>query len=69
MYNLGGDLLERYKDRLVYGSDFPNIVFPAEEEIDCLRRMSLSREFYERVFHTNGRHLISLHSSENHQPK
>jgi len=67
MYNLGGDLLEHYKDRLLYGSDFPNIIFPAEEEIDCLVRMDLSKEFYERVFYTNGRHLISQHSPENHQ--
>ena len=62
MYNLGGDLLEQYKDRLLYGSDFPNIIFPREEEIDSLLRMDLSNEFYERVFRTNGRRLIELHA-------
>ena len=69
MYNLGGDLLEQYKDRIVYGSDFPNIIFPREEEIDCLMRMDLSKEFYEQVFYTNGRHLIRRHSHENHSSK
>jgi len=66
MYNLGSDLLEQYKHRLLYGSDFPNIFFPREEEIHCLSRMDLSKEFYERVFHSNGRHLIRQHSHENH---
>ncbi len=62
MYNLGGDILEQYKDRLLYGSDFPNIIFPREEEISSLLGMDLSNEFYERVFRANGRRLIELHA-------
>lgn len=62
MYNLGSDLLEQYKDRLLYGSDFPNIIFPREEEIDALMRMGLSNEFYERVFLANGNRIIELHA-------
>lgn len=62
MYDLGNNLLETYKDRIVYGSDFPNIIFPREDEIDCLLKMDLSNAFYEKVFRDNGIDLIKKHS-------
>jgi len=54
--------LERYGDRIVYGSDFPNIIFPREEEIEYLLGLNLSDEFYRKVFFENGMRLIGRHS-------
>lgn len=61
-FDLDSSYLEQYKDRIVYGSDFPNLTFPREEEIDSLLEMNLSSEFYRKVFCDNGRKLINMHS-------
>ncbi len=58
MCDLGGDFLERYHGRILYGSDFPNIIFPREDEIDTLLRLDLSQAFYDAVFRDNGLSLI-----------
>ncbi len=57
-FDLGPEFLEEHKERIIYGSDFPNIVFPREEEIANLIDLDLSGEFYRRVFSENGRELI-----------
>ncbi len=57
-FDLDPALLERNKDRILYGSDFPNIILPRESEIDTLLGYGLSEEFYRRVFDQNGRRLI-----------
>jgi predicted TIM-barrel fold metal-dependent hydrolase len=53
--------LERHKDRIVYGSDFPNLIIPREEEIEYLLGLDLSEEFYRKVFYKNGMGLIRGH--------
>jgi predicted TIM-barrel fold metal-dependent hydrolase len=58
MFDLGGDFLERHRERILYGSDFPNIIFPREDEIDTLLGLDLSQEFYDAVFRDNGLRLI-----------
>ncbi len=63
-YNLGGELLEKYKDRIVYGSDFPNLLFSRETEIEELLRYGLSQEFYDKIFCKNGARLIEMHSGK-----
>jgi predicted TIM-barrel fold metal-dependent hydrolase len=57
-FNLGNEYLEKHRDRILYGSDFPNIILPREGEIEGLLALDLSREFYDRVFRENGRQLI-----------
>lgn len=57
-YNLGPGYLEKYKSRILYGSDYPNLITPWEAEIENLLKMNLSREFYDRVFFDNGAALI-----------
>ncbi len=54
--------LENAKDRIVYGSDFPNLILPREEELRFLSGLDLSDEFYSRVFFENGLRLINGHS-------
>jgi predicted TIM-barrel fold metal-dependent hydrolase len=57
-FNLGNDWLERYKDRILYGSDFPNLIHPREQEIEYLLNLDLSDDFYTKVFWDNGCKLI-----------
>ena len=55
--DLGSAFLERHRGRILYGSDFPNILFPREEEIDTLLGLKLSQEFFDAVFRDNGLRL------------
>ena len=64
MFNLGQEVLERYKHRILYGSDFPNLIFPREEEIDYLLELDLSQEFYDNIFRENGLLLIERHRGD-----
>jgi predicted TIM-barrel fold metal-dependent hydrolase len=57
-FNLGNDYLEKHKDRILYGSDFPNLIHSREAEIECLLHLGLSPDFYTKVFHDNGLALI-----------
>ena len=61
-FTLGPRALEENKDRILYGSDFPNLIFPWEEELETLSGMGLSEEFYRKVFFENGMKLIEMHS-------
>lgn len=54
--------LEDSRHRIVYGSDFPNLIFPREEELEFLSGLGLSDEFYSKVFWENGMRLIETHS-------
>jgi uncharacterized protein len=58
-FDLGGEVLEQYRERILYGSDFPNLILPRESELETLLSYGLSREFYERIFYRNGADLIS----------
>jgi predicted TIM-barrel fold metal-dependent hydrolase len=60
MFNLGDDFLETHKERILYGSDFPNVILPREEEIDTLLGLGLSQEFYDAVFRDNGLRLLRV---------
>lgn len=58
-FDLGRDFLESHKDRILYGSDFPNVLFPREVEIDTLLALDLSQSFYDSVFRDNALKLIN----------
>jgi uncharacterized protein len=58
-FNLEPEYLEKHKDRIVYGSDFPNVILPREGEIEGLLKLELSEEFYDKVFYANGIKLLS----------
>ena len=61
-FDLAPDLLEKNKGRILYGSDFPNLIFPREEEIQTLLDYNLSTDAYQKIFRKNGAHLIDTHS-------
>jgi hypothetical protein len=56
--SLGIDFLEKYQNRILYGSDFPNVIFPREGEIETLLGLNLSQSFYDKVFWKNGWGII-----------
>ena len=56
--DLGAEFLEKHRERILYGSDFPNVLFPREQEIDALLGLNLSQAFYDSVFRDNGLALI-----------
>jgi len=64
-FNLGPEYLERYRDRIIYGSDFPNLILPREMELDCLMRYHLSQTFYDSVLWTNACRILEGITGQN----
>ena len=58
MYRMGNVVLEGLKDRLLYGSDFPNLFHHRREELKALSEMALSQDFYESVFRKNALQIL-----------
>jgi uncharacterized protein len=56
---LNEDLL-RHRDRIVFGSDFPNLPYPYEEERRGLWARDLPLDVYRRIFYENARRLFRL---------
>jgi len=50
--------LVRYQDRIVFGSDFPNLPYPYDEERRGLWARDLPLEVYRRIFYENARALF-----------
>ena len=57
-FNLDASLLTKYQDRILYGSDFPNIFLPREDEINYLHKLNISEDFYKKIFWENGVKLL-----------
>lgn len=54
------DDLLRWQDRIVFGSDFPNLPYPYEEERDALWLRDLPPAVYRKIFHDNAAALLGL---------
>ena len=55
------ELLPRLRDladRVVLGSDFPNIPYPYAHQIEALIRLDLGDDWLRRVLHDNGMRLL-----------
>ena len=63
-FDLPISYLEDNRDRLLYGSDFPNLIAPREEEIEGLLALKLSDSFYRKLFYENAIQLLSVHCPE-----
>lgn len=50
--------LIRFSDRILFGSDFPNIPYPYEESVNGLLRLEFEESFYEKVFFKNALVLV-----------
>jgi uncharacterized protein len=47
-------------ERIVLGSDFPNIPYPYAEQLDALQRWDLGDDWLRRVVYENGARLLGL---------
>jgi predicted TIM-barrel fold metal-dependent hydrolase len=54
------DDLVRHADRIVFGSDFPNLPYPYEEERRPLWARDLPLAVYEKIFRDNARRVFRL---------
>ncbi len=52
------DNMEKFSDRIVYGSDFPNIPYDMFREVRAIRKSPLSPETQEKILSQNIRRLI-----------
>ncbi|MFD3747813.1 amidohydrolase family protein [Nocardia sp. NPDC058633] len=54
------DRLRRFADRILFGSDFPNIPYPYAEAVGALERLDLGPEWLRKVCHDNAVRLFEL---------
>ncbi|MFD5176609.1 amidohydrolase family protein [Nocardia sp. NPDC058379] len=52
--------LRRFGDRILFGSDFPNIPYPYAEAVQALERLDLGPEWLRKVCHDNAVALFEL---------
>ncbi len=56
------DKIEKFSDRLLYGSDFPNLPYEMSTEIDRIRSSRLSPKAQENIFFNNAKRLFGIDS-------
>lgn len=54
------EVLESYHDRILFGSDFPNIPYEYENAFSGLLDLDLSRGFYKNIFYNNAKKLFNI---------
>ena len=52
--------LVRWQDRIVFGSDFPILPYPYEDERDALWQRDLPMSVYQKIFHDNAARIFGL---------
>ena len=55
----GRDFFLRFQDRILYGSDFPNIPYPYADQLAGLRSLELGPEIESKLFKLNAEKLIT----------
>ncbi|MFJ2262309.1 amidohydrolase family protein [Streptomyces sp. NPDC087844] len=56
----GGSRLSGLGDRILLGTDFPNIPYPYEHQLRALERLGLGEDWLRAVCHDNGARLFGL---------
>jgi predicted TIM-barrel fold metal-dependent hydrolase len=49
-----------YQDKIIFGTDFPNIPYEYENSTRGLLDMDLTRQFYEKIFFKNAKKIFNL---------
>jgi predicted TIM-barrel fold metal-dependent hydrolase len=57
---IGNDVLLRWQDRILFGSDFPNTPYPYDCERQPLWDRGLPLAVYRKIFHDNAARLLGL---------
>ena len=55
------EVLLSYQDRILYGSDFPNIPYEYERSTKELFELGMPRSFYEDIFYNNAKKLFNIY--------
>lgn len=56
----GTEFYRRHADRILYGSDFPNIPYAYADQADAIRALNLGAEIEARIFHDNAAELLGI---------
>jgi predicted TIM-barrel fold metal-dependent hydrolase len=56
----GREFFAKFQDRVLYGSDFPNIPYEYSAQPQSLRRLALGPEVEAKIFHDNAVRLLGL---------
>ena len=54
------DDLITYQDRILYGSDFPNIPYDYQSSREGLLEMDLPKKVYENIFYNNAKRIFNI---------
>ncbi len=54
----------RYQDRILFGSDYPNIPYDYDEQVDAVRAFQLGEQIEKKIFEGNAAHLLDLPASD-----
>jgi predicted TIM-barrel fold metal-dependent hydrolase len=60
----GPEFFARFEDRLLFGSDFPNLPYDYADQVEAVRRMGASDAALDKVFRVNAERLLGLPSAE-----
>ncbi len=52
------ELIEKWSDRILFGSDYPNIPYPYREAVDAITRLSISEEVKNGILRDNAKKLF-----------
>ncbi|MBE7439906.1 MAG: amidohydrolase family protein [Spirochaetales bacterium] len=67
----GPAFFQRFQDRVLFGTDFPNIPYDYQEQIDSLKKLKLGEQIEKKIFKDNALSLLfsadsgSTHRKEN----
>ncbi|MER3446973.1 MAG: hypothetical protein C4291_09070 [Candidatus Dadabacteria bacterium] len=50
----------KYQDRILFGSDFPNIPYEYSNQVTALRRLNLGKAVERKIFNDNALNLLGL---------
>jgi predicted TIM-barrel fold metal-dependent hydrolase len=56
----GAEFFRRFENRVVFGSDFPNIPYDYERQVDSLKALGLGESVERKIFDDNARRLLGI---------
>lgn len=56
----GREFFEKYQDRILFGSDFPNIPYHFEDQVEGIKNFQLGKEIEDKIYSKNLKKLIGL---------
>jgi len=59
----GKEFLLKYQDRILFGSDFPNIPYAYTDQVAALRKLNLGESVERKIFNDNALNLLELKES------